>query len=260
MPRGKGMQVDDSVLRHKIRKLLKRLNIDEKEFVKEETGFLARDFARYTPPYAVFPSRGTSIGTGKDKKAGEFAMLGDLNKIFFVPDDDGIYNWALKEFPSGNIYKRDRIIGMGVARSIAEMEAHHRRMQNPRTGRIRVFKLEQAMWVSARLFKKYYNAEKKKVGISKASLAKSASFFNPKIRVPAWVSRHFALARGSARLDVKKSKPSGIFKASAPGITHLSAGIISRVNKARLIAMDKKLVKRFKHEAKLVGFDLTKKP
>lgn len=254
MPRGKGMQVDDSILRHKIKKLLKQLNIDEKDFVKEETGFLARDFAKFTPPYAVFPSRGTSIGTGKDKKAGEFAILGDLTRIFFVPDNDGVYDWALREFTSGNIYKKGRIIGLGVARSIAEMEAHHNRMRNPRTGRIRRIKLEQTLWVSARLFKKYYNEEKKKVGLSKASLAKSAVFFNPKIRVPAWVSRHFGFARGSARLDVKKSKPSGIFRASAPGLIHVSAGTISRVNKGRLLAMDKKLTKMFKATARRVGF------
>ena len=77
-----GAKFDDTVFQQRAAALARNLGKDEFEFVKQQTGLLAREVARHTPPFAVFPSGGgTSLGTRADKVQGEWAVYIDVKWI-----------------------------------------------------------------------------------------------------------------------------------------------------------------------------------
>jgi hypothetical protein len=249
------IKFDDRVLKKKIHILLSRLKVDQKEFITDQTSFLARDLAKYVPPYAQFPSlKSNSIGKAADKKAGEKAILSDLNRIFFVPDDASVYTWARKEFPSGRVYTKGRISGLGVATSIEEMARHHMRFRNPVTGRIGRVSVENRLWVSKRLFNRYYKDQKVKVGYSKAGFASVAMRLNSKVKVPAWVKRHVGRANSSYNIKTGKNEAYGRFKSVSVGVRAVSSKTVNMVTKRRYESMEQQLSKMFKDIAKRAGW------
>lgn len=250
-----GITFDDAVYRKKIRDLARRMNVDEAEFVREQAGFLARDFAKYVPPFRTFPTgRGTSMGKKEDQKAGQLAIMADMNRIFFQPDDSAVYDWARKQFPQGQIWTKGRITGAGVAHTLRDMAKHHARFQNPRTGRIGRVSLEQRLWVSRSMFNEYLAQEIRKVGIAKATIAKSAIYLHPKIKAIRFISRHFSYVRSSARMAKIKNSPTAFFRGTAAGLHNLRGKTISIVKRARLKAMEKRLTLILKGNAKKSGF------
>ena len=78
----KSLIVDDSVFQKRARRLAKLLKVDERQFVREQGGLLARAVAIYTPPYATFPdSKKKTIGSKKDFDEGRNAAKRDVDLI-----------------------------------------------------------------------------------------------------------------------------------------------------------------------------------
>ena len=249
----KGFTLDDAIFQKKIRDLAKRVGVDEKDFVREQGALLLRDIAKYVPPYQSFPTgRGTSIGSAKDKKQGELAIEYDLRKIFFMPDKAQVYKWAKDTYPTGQIYRGREIIGAGVADTLEKMRRFHRSQQR-RTGRTRALKGSEQMWVTPANFNKYLRAEKLRVGIAKASVAKGMIRLNPAAKIPAWVRRNLGNASGNARMAKLGGSWSAIFSASAFGLQHVQQKTMSIIKRARLKAMEKRLLFIMKDNAKKSG-------
>ena len=260
-------QFDDAIFKKKIRDLARRNGINEPKFVREQGSFLGRDFARMSPPYAKFPGASKSsgagyVGTAKDKKQGEFAVLADLRKIF-RQKNKGLIDFCIKRFGAGFTNQPMRSKGGNEYRisynriciSIGEMSHWHSSQQNL-NGRVSGNRSSsETAWCSESLFKKYYNAEKKKVGIAKASIIRAALALNPSIKAPAWVTRHLGVASGSGRLKKQKNNPAAYLNASAAGLQHVTRpAIIRRVMNGRIKAMEKRLEFIVKGNAKKSGF------
>jgi len=244
---------DDAIWKQKIKKLAARAKVDEKKFVKENGGLMVRDIAKFTPPYANFPTgKGRKVGTKKDQIAGELAVEYDLKKIFFVPDDESIIDWAESSF-SGAIYEGNKVIGAGVARTLGDVKRHHMANQNNRTGRTRKIAKSQKMWVRRKLFFEYLLREKSSVGRAKAAVLSAAVKIDRKRAgdAPKWVARHLRGGRSSGRMGKIKNGWNALFSASAPGLQHVHrAEILARVRNSRAKAMEKQLASIMAHNAK----------
>ena len=249
----KGFTLDDAIFQKKIRDLAKRVGVDEKDFVREQGALLLRDIAKYVPPYKSFPTgRGTSIGSAKDKKQGELAIEYDLRKIFFMPDNR-VLQWAQRTFPMGEIYKGRKVIGAGVINSISEMRKFHNANRKRSNGRTRSLRSFQQMWVTPANFNKYLRAEKLRVGIAKASVAKGMIRLNPAAKIPAWVRRNLGNASGNAKMTKLGGGWNAIFSASAFGLQHVQQKTMLIIKRARLKAMEKRLLFIMKDNAKKAG-------
>ena len=115
MARGKDIDIDDSVFQKRARALARKLGKDEKEFIKQQTGILAREVARMTPPFASFPklSNSASVGSAKDIKAGKWAVYIDVAKICTVKTKGKITK-AVKSWGVGPIVYGNKTIAKGI--------------------------------------------------------------------------------------------------------------------------------------------------
>ena len=251
----KPIEFDDSLFQHKIRKLAKKWNVDEKEFIREQGALFIRDLTRFVPPYKVFPTgKSTSIGSAKDKKAGELAIEYDLKKIFYVIESKKFFTALQKRFGRNPVYYGKNQIGAGTLDDIAAMRAFHNKNRNTRNGRTIKLKQIQKMVVSKTMFKKYYAKEKADVGIAKASMAEAALKLNPKTKVPVWVRKQMNKSTGTARVAKIGKSWTAVFKAIAYGLQHVSGSTIRIVQKGRLKAMETRLKHVFKQTAKQSGW------
>ncbi len=246
--------LNDDVFQHKIRKLVKKWGVDEKEFVQEQGALFLNDIGRFVPPYRTFPmGRSRSMGKAQDKKAGQLAIEYDLNKIFFVPEAR-VFTWAERTFATGQIYKGRKVIGAGVMKSIDEMRRFHNSQRKSSNGRTRSLKGLQQMWVSPDMFKKYLKLQIADVGIAKASIAKAILRLNPAAKIPSWVRKQMSKATGNSRMVKVNGSWSAVFKSRAYGLQHVSGKSIRIVQAGRLKAMEKRLKFIFKDAAQRSGW------
>ena len=252
MPK-KYIEIDDSVFQHKIRKLAKRWNIDEKEFIREQGVLLQKALGAYVPPYATFPT-GKSLGTKKDEIAGKLAIEYDLKKLFFVPDTE-VFEWAKNTFKTGQVRKGKRVIAAGTINSIQQMKRFHDANRKPSNGRTRNLKNFQKMWVSEAMFVTYKIMVQRDVGIAKASIAKGFLMLNSNKRgINKFILKQLSKATGSGKLVKLRGFWTAVFTAKAYGLQHLHQGIINFVMKLRVKKMETALKHKFKKSAKYSGF------
>lgn len=252
--RNKYIEFDDSVFQHKVRKLAKKWNVDEKEFVKDQGGLFMRDLARYIPPYKSFPTRGSTLGNKADQKAGKLAIEYDLKKLFFIPEAR-VFTWAQRMFPRGEIYKGRKVIGAGVINSIGEMKRFHNANRKPSNGRCRSLRGFQQMWVDESMFDTYKFMVQRDVGVAKASMAKGMIMLKPAIKgIPAWVRAQMGKATGGAHMQQINKSWTAFFSAKAFGLQHLSQGTVNIVRRGRLKAMETRLKHIFRQAAKESGW------
>jgi len=249
------LQWNDSLWQHKIRKMARKLKVDEKPLIKKQSSFLLRDIARYVPPYSKFPRlKSKSMGTKADQRQGQNAVKKDLSLIFFVPDDPKVYNWARDTFNPGQpIYSGKKIVGASVARTFNDLKMHHTRQQN-RRGRVKVLKGPLRVWASKTLFNVYHKHVASNIGIAKASVAKAALQLNRSIKVPVWIKRQFQRASGQGRLIQRRSGPVAIFKCRAAGLQHVQLKTLKILKRMRLQDMERQLKKLLKSNARVAGF------
>lgn len=249
---GKGIVIDDSTFQKKARALARKLKVDEYDFVKDQTGLLARDVAKYTPPFASFPTKGgKSIGTSKDAKQGKMAVLQSIAQIVTVKEP-GVLRWAKKTFKGKPIYRGKRLIGLGIIESESELAQWHRRNRR-RNGRTLPLKGEHRYWVSKRLFNRYVKAEQKKVGLAKATFAKAGLQLGAKGKTLGFISQHFGRASGAGRMARTSKGPYGLIRGSSPGLWHVFKRIPT-IERDRLIKAVKRLEFIGKQAAKKSGF------
>lgn len=250
--RGKGIVIDDSTFQKRARALARKLNVDEYDFVKDQTGLLARDVAKFTPPFASFPSkRGNSVGTSKDAKAGKMAVLQDISQIV-TPQDMGVIKWAQNTFKGRAIYKGKRMIALGVITSETELAAWHRRNRRA-NGRTRPLKHNQRYWVSSRIFKRYVKSQQQKVGIAKATFAKAGAQLGAKGKILAFISQHLGKASGSGRMARTAKGPYGLIHGRSPGLYNTNR-FLPMLERDRLIKALKRLQFIGRQAAKKSGF------
>lgn len=244
--------IDDSVFQRRARKLAKIYGVDEKEFIKDQTGLLAREAAKMTPPWDGFPKlSGTGVGTGKDIKAGKMAVRFDLFKIA-APRKKGVVSWAIKTFKGGPIYYNGKIVAPFAIDDEATLARWHDKWQQP-NGRTAKLAADARPWVSAPVFNRHLKKEEAKVGIAKAAFVKASLDLGAKGTIPAAVMKNLAVPMGGGKV-VKTSKgPHGAIDARADGLWHTKRHL-PRLMTNRL----KKAVKRLEYigrqSAKKSGF------
>ena len=238
MARGKDIDIDDSVFQQKARLLARKLGKDEKEFIKQQTGILAREVAKFTPPFDTFPNnKGTAIGKKADEKMGKWAVYIDIKWICTIKPANVIAK-AKQSWGSGPIIYGGKTISKGVIDDVGSLRAWHNANQRA-NNRTKALKGPMRYWVSDTVFAAYVKEEQKKVGIAKAAFAKASVALGAKGAVPAWVKKHMGIVSGTGTVqkDTKGSK--GIITGRAGGLFH-TISKLPAIRKNRLI----KAVKR----------------
>jgi hypothetical protein len=248
---GKGIIIDDSTFQKKARRLAKLLKINEYDFVKEQTGLLARDVAMKTPPYRKFPVNPKSIGTNADKLAGFNAVKRDIENVV-VPVKSPVARWAKKTFGNRPIYEGKERIGLGVIESEGQLRSLHQKNRGA-NGRTKHRLDSNKYWVAKSIFNKYLKTQRENVGISKAAFVKASLQLGAKGVIPAWVKRHVGKVSGGGRMSRTAKGAYGLIRGSAPGLSHVFRNL-RRIERDRLIKAVKRLEFIGKQAAKKSGF------
>lgn len=257
MSNSRSFELDDAVFQSKVRKLAKKWKIDEKKFVAEQGALFLNDIGRFVPPYESFPSGNSNLmGTPKDHLAGKLAIQYDLEKIFTVPKNSYVFDWAVKTFKGWEIKKGSKVIGAGTLMSLAAMKKFHDDNRKPSNGRTRSLRDFQKMWVDKAMFKKYLKVQQMDVGIAKASVAMAVLKLDSTRRIPAWITKQISSGKayGNAKMVDLKGGWSAIFTINAFGLQHVRGKTIHIIEKNRLIAMEKRLKYIFQKAAKDSGW------
>ena len=253
--RGKGIVIDDSTFQKRARRLAKLLKVDEYDFVKEQTALLAKETARFTPPYKVYPrkkeSKGTAIGKKEDEIQGQLAIKNSVENIIFV-QEDGVIDFMRERFGTRPTYKGKRQTSLGIIESKAALHSWHQRRRQPSTGRCSPMK-GLRHWVKQSLLDEYLEEQYKSVGISKAAFAKAGMMLGMKASIPKWVKRHIGRVSGGGRMARTSKGPYGIIRGAAPGLWHTSREI-SRLQRDQLIKAVGRLRYLGKQASKKAGF------
>ena len=253
-----GAKFDDTVFQQRAAALARNLGKDEFEFVKQQTGLLAREVARHTPPYAAFPTgSGTSIGSKLDKAQGEWAIYNDLRRIFAVISDANAADAHAKS-KGGPIYRNrgsgSEMVSPGVITTMSSMGEWHRRHRNNR-GRTNWIPDNDVPWVGESLFIAYLKSQQKNVGRAKAPFSKASVELGAKGAVPLWVRNNMVGAYGSGKMTKVSSVTTGVIQGREKGLYH-TIRHLPRLRKNRLIKAVKRGEYLMRQAAKDSGFNV----
>lgn len=250
-----GAKFDDTVFQQRAAALARNLGKDEFEFVKQQTGLLAREVARHTPPFAVFPSGGgTSLGTRADKVQGEWAVYIDVKWICTIKSAAEIAE-AKKSWGTGPIiYGNGTVVARGIIDSVSQLRAWHSQNQGI-NNRTKPLKGPMRYWVPLLVLAEYVKQEQQKVGIAKAAFAKASLALGAKGTIPAWVKRHTTTASGSGQMIKESKGTKGTIIGRAGGLFHTNRHL-PRLRKNRLIKAVKRGEYLMRQAAKDSGFNV----
>lgn len=250
MPRygGQNAYVDDSVFQRQAKRLAKRLKVDEHDFVKAQSGLLARDIARLTPPYQNFPGFGnkSSIGTTADMMAGKEAIRIDVRSIVIVIKDEDVPG-IVKKYGKGAIYGKDGVVAPGILQSQQELKKWHKEMSNTR-GRVRKVSMPNIPFVGENTFVSYLKQEYKDVGIAKAAMYGASVGLQAKGAALVAIKKHVPKSGGRGFMTKTSEGSTGNISGSADGLFH----VIRHLPKLRTDRL-KKAVKRLQYIAKAMA-------
>ena len=234
----KDIDIDDSVFQQKARLLARKLGKDEKEFIKQQTGILAREVARMTPPFASFPklSNSASVGSAKDIKAGKGAIVIDLLRICSTRKGPTV-KWAKKTFGNSPVIFESQAAG-GALINEAELKAWHKINQGP-NNRTKRLPTTSKYWVTSVVLNRYIKKQQLKVGTAKAAFYKAAMALGAKVTAPAGVINNISNPVGTGTVKKGSSGSKGTIKGRAGGLFHTNK-FLPMLRKNRLI----KAVKR----------------
>jgi len=237
MPK-KDIDIDDSVFQQRVAALARKLGKDEFEFIKNQTGILAREVARMTPPYAVYPTltNSASVGSAKDIAAGKGAVAKDLYKICSTRKSP-VIRWAMSTFGLGPVVFETQVAA-GVITNIKDLSNWHGKNQGL-NNRTKWLPVASRYWVSEILFNKYRIQEQKKVGTAKSAFYKAAIQLGAKVTAPAAVKNNIFNSGGGGAMKRGAGGSSGIITGKAGGLFHTNK-FLPMLRKNRLI----KAVKR----------------
>ena len=239
MARSKDIDIDDSVFQKRAKELARKLGKDEKEFIKQQTGILAREVARMTPPFASFPklSNSASVGSAKDIKAGKWAVYIDVAQICTVKTKGEITK-AVKSWGVGPIVYGNKTIAKGVINDASRLHAWHSANQGA-NNRTKPLMGANRYWVSAPVFKAYVKTQQDNVGTAKAAFYKAAIALGAKVTAPAGVKNNKVNSVGTGTVKKESKGSKGIIMGRAGGLFHTNK-FLPMLRKNRLI----KAVKR----------------
>ena len=220
------VEVDDSVFKKDTAQFLKKIGKEEKTFIREQSGMVARDLAKYTPPYSGFPSsKSSSIGKPADIKLGKDAIAGNLASICMRIKRKPVINKAIKNFGrNAPVYKGKQRIAFGVIDNEDDLARWHYKNRNGQ-GRVRrVPDIDRPMvWLS--IFNRYVKRRQKDVGIAKAGFYKASLKFGAKGGAPPNVKKNLGKSAGLGILKQTKDgwvgHISGTSKGGANTLRHL---------------------------------------
>jgi len=236
----KGFEFDDTIFRQRVAALARNLGADEGDFVKQQTGILAREVARFTPPFASFPklSTSSSVGTSKDMQAGKWAIYIDIAQICTVKEKGEITK-AKKSWGSGPIiYGSGLVVSRGIIDDAGALHAWHTANQGL-NNRTRPLTGPNRYWVSAPVFKAYVKEQQANVGTAKAAFYKAALQLGATVTAPAIVKNNLMNSVGTGKLTKQSGGSKGIILGRAGGLYHTTKHL-PMLRKNRLI----KAVKR----------------
>ena len=231
----KDVIIDDAVFQQRIAALARNLGEDEFEFVKNQTGILAREVARMTPPYAVFPTltNSSSVGTSKDMQAGKWAIYVDIAQICTVKEKGEITKAKKSWGNSPIIYGDGKMIAMGIIDNATDLHKWHTANQGF-NNRTRPLSGPNRYWVSAPVFKAYVKTQQANVGTAKAAFYKAALALGATVTAPAAVKNNLMNSIGTGKLTKQSGGTTGIILGRAGGLFHTNKHL-PMLRKNRLI-------------------------
>jgi len=234
------LEVDDSTFKKNAKKLLSDMGVDSMIFMRQQTGLLARDLAKFTPPFSTFPtSKGTGIGAAKDIRQGKLAVAVGLYSICHIRKRKSI-NWAKKAFGDGPIFSGKKQIAHGVIDDIESLALWHNSNRGSR-GRTRNVPPTQRPFVFRTVFNKYLKKRQADVGTAKASFYKASLALNAKGAAPANVKKNLGKAIGSSSVKKKRKGPVGTTTGKAKGAYLTKSKFLPKIQKDRTIKAMKRL-------------------
>jgi len=256
MPRRKYKEIgiDDSVFQERVVKLARKFKVDEKQFIKDQSRLLARDAARFTPPFAQFPDwhKGRHVGTKADLEMGEYAVDWDLRRIFAPISDKKAWD-EFRKSKGGPVYRYNTIKAPGVITDAFKMHQWHRDHKR-RDGRTKKIKNRNGIpWVPESLFYEYVKSQQASVGMAKASFLKASMAFGGKSSATPKIKRHLARTSGSGNLVKTGKGYDGHIRASAEGLYHLIR-LLPHLRRNRTKKAEKRLEILAKKAVKSSGF------
>lgn len=263
----KNIGIDIVEFKRKAKKLAKQFELDEKEFIKDQSRLLAREAAIYTPPWAgnkndnalkkLAERKGTAVASKADIQAGENAIKGDIKRICYVVRDKQVWEWREKYGENALIYNKHGVpIATGVITNGTKLYRWHqeKRLKNGRTSDR--LKIPEMPAVGRSLIEEYTKDMQKHVGVAKASLLKAAIDFGDKGAAPPKIKRHLGKATGSGKLNKKSKGYEGLVHAIAEG-TYTTKRFIPHLMRNRLEKAHARLKILAREAAKKAEFKTT---
>ena len=214
--------IDYSEFQRKAKALVKVWKLEEKDFIKDQSRLLAREAARFTPPFAggKLPSwsKGTAVGTKADIEAGENAIKKDIKRICFIVPDKVASDEHMRS-KGRPVYRKGVIVAPGVITNGIKLYRWHQdnKLKNGRTRKLDVPKIP---WVGRALADEYIKDMQKHAGVAKAAFLKVSMDFGGKSSAPPKIKRHLGKATGSGKLTTNKKGTEGLLTAMADGLYH----------------------------------------
>ena len=238
MAKSKSVKIDYSEFTRKTQELARQFKVDEVKFVKEQSALLARDAARFTPPYASFPKKsGNGVGTARDIKMGRWAMENDLYKICSIRKKPTI-TWAKKAFGIAPVVFEGQAAAC-VIDNISDLHRWHNKHRNKRN-RTKMLSYTEKCWTSQVVFNKYLKTQYPKVGRAKAAFLKSAIALGGNSKAPKNVLLNLGRASGTGKMKKSLRGSVGIITARAGGLAH-TIRLVPMLQKDRLLKARRRL-------------------
>jgi hypothetical protein len=205
--------------------------------------------------------------TESERKIGENAVTGDLNKILVEVGENNIADsWDVQGYPAvafrtrgGSVYAVEKTMVDLRGVRIAE---HHKKYRNPRSGRVKApgsetregygkLKFVDKLAVKSSPLKKYRRQLWKDVGTLKAGWVRGAMYFaskcNGKVNPPPWVARNVGRTTGRGAGGSINEKGFGnlyIENTSPFAKTKTSAAMIAVALRTREKDINKQIINR----------------
>jgi len=213
--------VDDSIFKKDVAKFLTAIGKEEKTFIREQSGMVARDLAKYTPPFMDknLPAYNKdTVGTPADIRRGKESVMGDLKSICLRAKSKKYINKQLKDFGKNSpIYQGKRKIGFGILENLDDIRRWHYRNRSSQ-GRVgKVAYIDRPLvWES--LFNKYVKKHKwPDVGMAKAGFYKASLYFGAKKTAPPNVKKNRGRATGMGLMVKTKEGWTGQVSSTSKG-------------------------------------------
>jgi hypothetical protein len=216
----KDVDIDDTVFLQRVAALARNLGEEQAGFIKNQTGILAREVARMTPPYASYPklTNTASVGSLKDITQGKIAITGDLYKICQIKSLADVKR-ARKAFGTGPVNFGFQS-GGGTIINEAEFHAWHKKNLYKGRNRTRKVTYYSRYWVTQTVFNRYAKSQHLYVGRAKATFYKAALKLGARVTAPANVKNNALLVSSSGRVNTTGDFSEGVIKGKAGGLYH----------------------------------------